>query len=136
MSSRLVRVVQLSFVVSGCLLSLTAASADDWPVFGRDQTHNAVSPEKGAPTAWHAKGSAKTVVGDKVTERHADAKNIKWTAQLGSHSLGGPVVSGGLVWVGTNNDYPRDPRDFRARRDGKQEPIDKSVLMCFRESDG
>ncbi|HZZ77774.1 MAG TPA: hypothetical protein VFE62_04610 [Gemmataceae bacterium] len=23
--------------------------ADDWPMFGRDQTRNAVSPEKGAP---------------------------------------------------------------------------------------
>jgi outer membrane protein assembly factor BamB len=46
------------------------------------------------------------------------------------------VVSGGLVWVGTNNDRPRDPNDFRPRVDGKKEPIDKSVLMCFRESDG
>ena len=28
------------------------ALADDWPTLGRDRTHNAVSPEKGAPADW------------------------------------------------------------------------------------
>jgi hypothetical protein len=28
------------------------AIADDWPMFGRDQTHNAVSLEKSVPTDW------------------------------------------------------------------------------------
>src|SRR5262249_20786879 len=37
-----------------------------------------------------------------------------------------PVVAGGLVWVGTNNRAPRDPKT-------KQ---DAAALMCFRESDG
>jgi outer membrane protein assembly factor BamB len=40
--------------------------------------------------------------------------------------LGSPAVADGLVWVGTNNQDPRDPS-------AKQ---DASVLMCFRESDG
>jgi hypothetical protein len=54
----------LALFLGGSLVSLTAASADDWPVLGRDATHNAVSPETGAPTDWHAKGAPKTVVGD------------------------------------------------------------------------
>lgn len=52
--------------------------------------------------------------------------NIRWSVNLGSQSKGTPVVANGLIWVGTNNDQPRDPK----RKE------DASVLMCFRESDG
>src|SRR5262245_12140092 len=48
-------------------------------------------------------------------------RNVLWAAKLGSASYGGPVVAGGKVFVGTNNDNPRDPA---ARGD-------KGVLMCF-----
>jgi outer membrane protein assembly factor BamB len=58
-------------------------------------------------------------------------KNIKWVAQLGSQAYGGPVIADGKVFVGTNNDNPRNPRDTR-----KDEPLDKGILMCFREADG
>ncbi len=51
---------------------------------------------------------------------------FRWSASLGSVSCGDPVVANGLVWVGTNNDNPRDPN----LKD------DASVLMCFRERDG
>src|SRR4051812_35822093 len=64
-------------------------------------------------------------------------RNIKWTAKLGSRAYGGPVVAGGRVFMGTNNQAPRNLRDTRRRlKDGKTEPLDKSILMCFRESDG
>jgi outer membrane protein assembly factor BamB len=54
-------------------------------------------------------------------------KNIKWSAQLGTRaSVWGPVVHGGKVFVGTNNERPRN----NAIRG------DKSVLMCFRAGDG
>ena len=96
------------------------ARADDWPMFGRDRTHNAVSPEKGAPTDWQNQFPPGGGLGARA------ARNIKWMAKLGSLSMGGPVVANGLVWVGTNNTSPRDP----AKRK------DASVLMCFRESDG
>jgi RNA polymerase sigma factor (sigma-70 family) len=86
------------------------AVASDWPMWGRDATRNMVSAEKNPPAAWNV----------------ATGKNIKWTAQLGSRSLGNPVVAGGLIWVGTNNQNPRDPAVTS----------DASVLMCFRESDG
>jgi outer membrane protein assembly factor BamB len=107
-----------------------AVWADDWPILGRDRTHNAVSPEKGAPTDWQLAVPATKDAPGKV------ARNIKWSAQMGNRGVGGPVIANGLVWVGTNNSRPRDPRDTRLRKDGKPEPIDMSVLMCFRESDG
>ncbi len=79
---------------------------------GRAGDRNPVSPEKQAPADWQVKT--------------ADAKprNIRWSAVLGSHLLGGPVVADGLVWVGTNN----EARDA--------DPPDHAVLACLRESDG
>ena len=47
-------------------------------------------------------------------------------ADLGTRSRSSPVVSRGLVWVGTNNGRPRDPNVKG----------DAAVLMCFREADG
>jgi len=52
--------------------------------------------------------------------------NVKWTAALGSQSYAGPVVVGGKVFVGTNNEGLRNPK-----LEG-----DRGVLIAFRESDG
>ena len=56
----------------------------------------------------------------------ATGKNIKWVAQLGSQSFGNPVVAGGKIFVGTNNQFERQPKVKG----------DKGVVMCFREADG
>src|SRR5262249_44554189 len=56
-------------------------------------------------------------------EKH---QSVKWSVRLGNRSHGSPVVAGGKVFVGTNNDVPRDPRVKGPR----------AVLMCFREVDG
>jgi outer membrane protein assembly factor BamB len=53
-------------------------------------------------------------------------KNIKWSAKLGSVAFGGPVIAGGRIYVGSNNDSARNPAAAG----------DKGILMCFRESDG
>jgi outer membrane protein assembly factor BamB len=53
-------------------------------------------------------------------------KNIKWTAALGSETHSTPVVAGGRVYIGTNNDEPRDPKHQG----------DRGVLMCFDEKTG
>ncbi len=53
-------------------------------------------------------------------------KNVKWVAKLGSQSYGTPVVAGGRVYVGTNNESPRDPAHKG----------DRGVLMCFDEKTG
>src|SRR5262249_34076319 len=52
--------------------------------------------------------------------------NIRWSAEVGSRAYGGPVVAGGKVFVGTNNDNPRDPAIKG----------DRGVLMCFDEKTG
>src|SRR5215216_1240530 len=36
---------------------------------------------------------------------------VKWKETLGSRAYGGPIVAGGRVYVGTNNENPRNPRD-------------------------
>ncbi|MCS7045668.1 MAG: PQQ-binding-like beta-propeller repeat protein [Gemmataceae bacterium] len=97
----------------------------DWTMFGGDATRNFVNPRaKGLPVNWTDWDEEKT----KGTLRPA---NIKWAVDLGSRSYGGPVVAGGKVFVGTNNQKPRDPKWVK---DGK--PIDLGVLMCFSEKDG
>jgi len=53
-------------------------------------------------------------------------QSVKWVAALGSQSYATPVVAGGRVLIGTNNDVPRDPKHQG----------DRGVLMCFAETDG
>ena len=56
----------------------------------------------------------------------ASGDNVKWVADLGSYSYGGPVVAAGKVFVGTNNARPRDPEAAE----------DLGVLMAFDATDG
>ena len=82
----------------------------DWPMWGGTPDRNMVSNMKGIPTSWDIKTK----------------KNVKWVAQLGSQTFGNAVVSGGMVFIGTNNEGLRDPKITG----------DKGVVMAFRESDG
>src|SRR6187402_160598 len=82
----------------------------DWPMWGGSPDRNMVSDATGLPTTWDVKSG----------------KNVKWVASLGSQSYGNPVVGGGVVLVGTNNESLRDPK----------QPGDRGVLMAFKESDG
>ena len=82
----------------------------DWPMWGGTSDRNMVSSMKNLPSDWDVKTK----------------KNVKWVADLGSQSYGNPVVAGGMVFVGTNNELLRDPK----------QPGDRGVLMAFRESDG
>ena len=92
------------------LLFASDPGTGDWPMWGGTPDRNMVSIMKGIPTSWDVKTK----------------KNVKWMAQLGSQSYGNPVVAGGQVYAGTNNELVRNPK----------EPGDRGVLMCFRESDG
>jgi outer membrane protein assembly factor BamB len=56
----------------------------------------------------------------------ATGKNIKWVVPLGTESYATPVVAGGRVLIGTNNERPRDPRHKG----------DRGVLLCLDEKDG
>jgi outer membrane protein assembly factor BamB len=87
-----------------------AKGVTEWPMWGGSPDRNMVSDATGLPTDWDVK----------------TGKNIKWVASLGSQSYGNPVVSGGVVLVGTNNESMRDPK----------QPGDRGVLMAFREATG
>jgi outer membrane protein assembly factor BamB len=82
----------------------------DWPMWGGTPDRNMVSNMKGMPTTWNI---------EKKT-------NVKWVAALGSQSYGNPVVAGGQVYVGTNNEGLRDPKQGG----------DRGVLMTFDEKTG
>ena len=96
--------------ISAPTLVLAADVPGDWPMWGGAPSRNMVSAEKNIPATWDV---------EKKT-------NIKWVASLGSQSYGNPVVAGGMVFVGTNNEGLRDPKQAG----------DRGVLMAFRESDG
>jgi outer membrane protein assembly factor BamB len=96
--------------VQSARLSASDPSTGDWPMWGGTPDRNMVSKAVGLPLEWDAKTK----------------KNVKWVAELGSQSYGNPVVAGGTVFVGTNNELVRDPKQAG----------DRGVLMAFRESDG
>ena len=104
-------VVGFAIAASGAgRLRASDPSSGDWPMWGGTPDRNMVSNMKGLATDWDVKTK----------------KNIKWVADLGSQSYGNPVVAGGMVFVGTNNEGLRDPK----------QPGDRGVLMAFRESTG
>lgn len=97
-----------------------------WQMFGGTPFRNMVNTlEKGLPAEWH--------IGD--ARRKIPPKNIKWVAKLGSQSYGNPVVYGGKIFLGTNNGGLRNPRDA-VKKGNELIPVDKGIVICFRESDG
>ncbi len=102
---------------------LQSAFAADWPRWGgNDPGRNMYSPAKGLPATFNA---GKPKAGSEDIDL-ATTKNVKWVAKLGSQSYGNVVVAQGKVFVGTNNENPRDP----------QHQGDRSILMCFDEKTG
>ncbi len=92
------------------LVAASASLSADWPMWGGTPSRNMVSAITGLPTTWDLK----------------TGKNVRWVAELGSQSYGNPVVGGGVVMVGTNNEALRDPKQAG----------DRGVLMAFREATG
>jgi hypothetical protein len=76
-----------SSVVLLLLATASCSATHDWPMFGRDATRNAVSPEKDPPTDW-------SLVQGKE-------RNVLWKAKLGDYAQAPPIVADGLVWIGT-----------------------------------
>ncbi len=93
-------------------LAVTASDpgSGDWPMWGGAMDRNMVSNAKGIVTKWDI----------------AKKENVLWVQALGSQTYGNPTVAHGQVYVGTNNEGMRDPK----------QPGDRGVLMAFRASDG
>ncbi len=98
-----------NLTLSLCTIALTLSPtlrAGDQPRWGEQFSRNMASPERDLPDSFD--------------------KHVKWAVPLGSQSYGTPVVSGGKVLIGTNNDKPRDPKHQG----------DRAVLMCLDEKTG
>jgi outer membrane protein assembly factor BamB len=90
-----------------------AKSAHSWPTFFGSPSRNPVNTvDKNIATEWNIEEGAQ--------------KNIKWTVMAGSRSYAGPVFADGRIFVGTNNENPRDPKITG----------DKGVLLCLDEATG
>ena len=110
--TRILLLFSVMFVAGTALIAANdKRPAASWPMWGGTPARNmANTNERNSPADW-----------DVETK-----KNIKWIARLGSQSYGNTVVADGKVFVGTNNDAPRNPKITG----------DKGVVMCFRQSDG
>src|SRR5207249_942232 len=111
----------LATLIIGLGIPATGLAAD-WPMWGGSPSRNMVSTETGIPESFNPgkfKGNTEEV--DMAT-----TQNVKWIAKLGSQSYGNPTVAGGRVYVGSNNESPRDPKLAG----------DRGVLYCFDEKTG
>jgi len=98
-------------VFGGLLCSQAEGIGADWPCWGGTTDRNMINTqETGLPVQWDVDTGS----------------NVKWVVNLGSQSYGNPVIAGGKVFVGTNNEGLRDPAIAG----------DKGNILCFRESDG
>ena len=88
-------------------------STPSWPMFGGTPGRNlANTTDKNIPATF-----------DIMKGKEG---NIKWSVPLGTITYGGPVISGGRIFVGTNNEHPRNPAVKG----------DKGIVMCFDEATG
>ena len=109
------------FIILLLLVSVGNASAEDRTQWGQPFSRNMVSDETRLPDGFNP--------GERGADGEIDpstTENVKWVARLGNTTYGSPTVAGGKVFLGTNNQDPRDPRC-----EG-----DRGVLMCFDEKTG
>ncbi|MBI98510.1 MAG: pyrrolo-quinoline quinone [Verrucomicrobiales bacterium] len=94
----------------------------DWPVWSGNGSGNLYSPEKNIPASFDP-GKFKKGTEDIDL---STTKNVRWAAKLGSQSYGNTTVSNGKVYVGTNNETPRDKRHVG----------DRGIVYCLDEKTG
>lgn len=125
------------------LMGGASLHAADWPKWGGPTDLFNVSPEKNLPIdlvpgkkmgpkaapklAGRLRPGLEEV--NAVTSESIDmttTKNCLWVAKLGSQTYGTPIIADGRVYVGTNNESPRDPKHKG----------DRGIIMVFDEKTG
>jgi outer membrane protein assembly factor BamB len=103
--------MQKAFIAAS-ILAAGACSlfSADQPQWGEAWSRNMVSREKYLPESFDT----------------ATGRNIKWRVKLGTQSHSTPVIAGGRVYIGTNNEEPRDPKHKG----------DRGVFFCLDEQTG
>lgn len=127
-----------AFAASGTL------HAADYTQWGGGNTRNMVSDEKGLPIdidpgkKYGPKAAPKEAGRLRPNAQEANkapgaedidmstTKNCLWVAKLGSQTYGTPMIANGQVYVGTNNESPRDEKHIG----------DRGIVMVFDEYTG
>ncbi|MBE83019.1 MAG: hypothetical protein CME21_10685 [Gemmatimonadetes bacterium] len=89
----------------------------------------APSPAEVEESMWGFTPSRNLAVGGTGVPAKWDpdsGKNIKWSVELGAQTYAGPVIHGGKVFVGTNNQSQKNPKLTG----------DRGVIMAFDKADG
>ena len=109
----------ISLLVAAVSCLALSAPAQDWPQWGGTPARNMFSPSRDIPHQFtrDKKSSVNFKQGTEEIDR-SNMQNLKWVAKLGSQSYGNVTISKGKVFIGTNNENPRDP----ASRGGPQHP--------------
>ncbi|MFZ4764807.1 MAG: PQQ-binding-like beta-propeller repeat protein, partial [Roseimicrobium sp.] len=131
------------------LIALMAAlavtlHAADHPQWGGLNSRNMVSDEKGLPVEmdpgkkFGPKAAPKAAGRLRPDAQEANSapgaedvdmsttKNCLWVAKLGSQTYGSPIIADGRVYIGTNNESPRNGKHVG----------DRGIVMCFDEKTG
>ncbi|MFQ5350375.1 MAG: PQQ-binding-like beta-propeller repeat protein [Thermoanaerobaculia bacterium] len=104
-------VAALVFCAAATFATPVTAGDVEISMFGDGPKRNMVNlTEKGLPSEWDVDSGM----------------NVKWSQPVGSQSYAGPVVHGGKVFVGTNNEGRRNP----------ELGADRGVVMAFDEKTG
>ena len=93
----------LFILLTGSLITSSSLVGEDWPIWGKDQSRNMVSHEKGILFEFLPGEIDENEKVDLTT-----TKNVKWVAKLGSQAYGNVTIGEGKVLVGTNNESARD----------------------------
>ena len=121
-----------------------AATAADYPQWGGSNNRNMVSTEKNMPVEIDPGKKLGPKAAPKIAGRlrpnaeEANAgttaedvdmsttKNCLWVAKLGSQTYGAPIIADGRVYIGTNNESPRNDKHIG----------DRGIMMVFEEKTG
>src|SRR5262245_61597810 len=116
-----------TLAILGVILTILACNRAGTPTGGEV---NAAEKENAAARAWPLWGGTvqrnlvnlteTNIARDWSTVKDKE-KNVLWSVDLGSKAYGGPTIGSGKIFIGTNNNRPRD-KEIRG---------DKGVLMCF-----
>ena len=117
-----------TFAIPVVVLALFAS------VFTIPVAPSAPAPPEKKQTSWQMLGGTPSRNNVNLTDRNildnfdpAEDDGVLWTSTLGSRSFTQPIIAEGKIFIGTNNNTPRNQRDV----DATGEPIDRGVLMCF-----
>lgn len=133
-----------TLIMLAAALAVAGLHAGDHPQWGGQNSRNMVSDEKGLPVEMNPgkklgpKAAPKAAGRLRPDAQEANAapgaedidmsttKNCLWAAKLGSQTYGSPIIADGKVYIGTNNESPRNGAHVG----------DRGIMMCFEEKTG